>query len=95
MKVFKWLVEFQLCVEPSVIPAWISLEGFPIHLFNKAILFSIKNLLCKTIKIDEPTTNISRPSVARICIEVDLLKDLPTRIWIGTGSGKGFWQSML
>lgn len=47
------------------------------------------------MKIDEPTANLSRPSIARICVEVDLLKDLLIKIWIGTGVGKGFWQSVL
>ncbi|KAI5677379.1 hypothetical protein M9H77_08329 [Catharanthus roseus] len=53
---------------------------FPIPMFNKAFLFSITNFFGKPMKIDEPT--------------VDLLKELPGRIWIGTGVGKGFWHSV-
>lgn len=78
-----------------MIRAWIGFEGFPIHLFNKASFFSIANLVGKPIKIDEPTTNLSRASVARSFVEMDLLKELPARIWIGTGVGKGFWHSTL
>lgn len=91
MRVFKWSVDFQLSAEPSVIPGWIALEGLPIHLFNKGSMFSIANLIGKPMKIDEPAANLSRPSVARICVEMDLLKELPSRIWIGIGVGKGFW----
>lgn len=91
MRLFKWTVDFQLSVEPVVIPTWIGLEGLSIHLFNKGSLFSIANLIGKAMKIDEPTANLTRPSVARICIEVNHLKNLPKRIWIGTGSNSGFW----
>lgn len=92
MRVFKWSVDFQLSFEPSVIPTWIGLDGLPIHLFNKSTLFSIANLVGKLMKIDEPTANLSRPSVTRICVEVDLLKSLLARIWIGTGGSTNFWQ---
>lgn len=34
---------------------------------------------------------LSRPSVARVCVEVDLLKDLPKRIWLGVDDS-GFFQ---
>lgn len=47
------------------------------------------------MKIDGPTANLGRPSFARIFVEMDLLKELPARIWIGTGVGKGFWQTAL
>lgn len=92
MRVFKWSVDFHLSFEPSVIPTWIGLDGLPIHLFNKSTLFSTANLVGKLMKIDEPTANLSRPSVTRICAEVDLLKSLLARIWIGTGGSTNFWQ---
>lgn len=67
-------MDFQLSVEPSGIPTWIAIEGLTIHLFNKSSLFSIASLIGKPMKIDEPTANFSRPSVARVCVELDLLK---------------------
>lgn len=80
MRFFKGTIDFKLSLEPFVIPTWIGLEGLLIHLFNKGTLFSIANLIRKPMKIDEPTANSSRPSVTRICIEIDLLKTLPNRI---------------
>lgn len=47
------------------------------------------------MKLDEPTANLSRPGVARIYVEMDLLKELLAIIWIGIGVGKGFWQFVL
>lgn len=47
------------------------------------------------MKIDKPTANLNRPSIARICVEMDLLKGIATIIWISTRDGKGFWQTIL
>ncbi|KAM7492321.1 hypothetical protein LguiA_035242 [Lonicera macranthoides] len=43
------------------------------------------------MKIDGATATVDRPSVARVCIEMDLLKNFPSRIWIGSG----FWQRIV
>lgn len=64
-------------------------------IYSKGSLFLIANLVGKPMKIDEPNVNLSRPSVARICVEVDLLKDLPTKILIGTGCNKRLWQNIM
>ena len=65
----------------------------PIHLFAKQSLFSIGNLVGDPLQIDTATTNLMRPSVARICIAMDLRKKFPNKIWIGHGSG-GFCQKV-
>lgn len=44
------------------------------------------------MKIDESIANLSRPSVARICVEVDMFKSLPASVWVVTGSNKGFFK---
>lgn len=64
-------------------------KGFQLFV-QQELFFTIANLIGKLMKIDELTANLSRPSVARICLEIDLLKPLPKRIWIGTGSNTGF-----
>lgn len=83
---------FQLHVVPSVILVWIGLEGLAFYLFNKSSLFSIAGLVGKPTKLDELTVNFSRPSVPRICVEIDLLQALPSHVWIGTGGTAPFWQ---
>ncbi|KAI5682183.1 hypothetical protein M9H77_03411 [Catharanthus roseus] len=70
--VFKWSSSFHLVAKPSVLPTWMSLEGLPIHFFNKGVLFSIATATGKLFKIDEATANFIRPSVFRVCIEVRL-----------------------
>ncbi|KAM7469883.1 hypothetical protein LguiA_008066 [Lonicera macranthoides] len=45
------------------------------------------------MKMDAATTKLTRPSVAWTCIEMDLLKKFPARIWIGSGTN-GFQQKV-
>lgn len=44
--------------------------------------------------MDAPIRKITRPSVARVCVLVDLLKDMPNRIWLGMGKF-GCWQRII
>ncbi|KAI5648880.1 hypothetical protein M9H77_34885 [Catharanthus roseus] len=77
MRLFKWSPKF---------------HNLPIHLFQKATLFSFASAIGKPLKSDGPTAKPTRPSIARVCTKLDLLKPHVHRIWIGTPSGKGFWQ---
>lgn len=50
----------------------------------------------RPLNLDAPTADLSRPSVARVCIEVDLLKKLSRRIWLKSGDSiPGFWQDII
>lgn len=51
--------------------------------FSKQSLFSIGGLVGSTMKLDVATTNLDRLSVARMCIEMNLLKKFPHKVWIG------------
>ena len=53
------------------------------------------NELGKPMFIHATIANLSRPSVVRVCVEVDLLHSLPSRVWFGTeNSNERFWQSL-
>ena len=63
--------------------------------FAKQSLFAIASMVGRPLCMDNATMQLTRPSVARINVEVNLLHKLPSRIWIGTCTGKGgFWQSV-
>lgn len=82
-------------MESSIVPVWVSLPNLPLFLFNQLGLFSIGSLLGKPLILDAATGNLSRPNVARLCVEVYLLKRLPHRIWLDCESIEGFWQDVL
>lgn len=89
-KILKWTPEFSLDAEPSVVPVWVSLDHLPLYLYAQEPLFAIGKLIGQPIKIDLATKSLSRLSITRICLEVDLLKPLPKRVWIATEKDS-FW----
>ncbi|CAH9107142.1 unnamed protein product [Cuscuta europaea] len=93
MCVTKWTPEFRLNVESPIVRVWIGFEGLPLHLQDKRALFEIAGLIGKPLKMDAATARLSRPSVARVCVEIDLTHELPQKIWIQFGS-TGFFKSV-
>lgn len=94
MKVFKWLPTFRSTssscsstTEPSVAAVWISLPQLLVVLFQEDFLYKIASLVGRGFCMDEQTKNMSRPSMARVCVEVDLVKDLPSMDWDGKRRG--------
>lgn len=82
MRLFKWCPGFRPDIESSTAPIWVALPNLPLFLFNKQSLFAIGSLIGKPLTFDTATTKLSRSNVARICVEVELLKRLPHRIWM-------------
>ena len=93
MRIFKWSPDFRPDIESSIAPIWLSFPKLPVHFFSKSALFSIAQLIGKPVKLDTSTVEINRSSMARVCVETDLQKKIPRRVWIGCGS-KGFWQEV-
>lgn len=75
MRVLKWDKNFNTQKESSLAPVRIRLPDLPLPLFNKEALTEIAQVAGKPLKITEHTKNRSRPNHARICIEIDILKE--------------------
>ncbi|KAL3524665.1 hypothetical protein ACH5RR_013037 [Cinchona calisaya] len=72
-------------------PMWISFDQLPLCLFRKSSLFSFAKAVGTPLKIDIATATMSRPSVVRVCVEVDVSKPLPLRVRIKL-ERMGRWQ---
>jgi hypothetical protein len=65
-----------------------SFDGFgmgfirALHLFSEPILYTLASSIRKLLKLDEATTNLTRPGVAKLYDEIDLLKPFVKLIWI-------------
>ncbi|CAI9094992.1 OLC1v1030841C1 [Oldenlandia corymbosa var. corymbosa] len=90
MRVLKWTSDFNPDHESSIVPIWIGFEGLPVHRFNEEYLRKISSIIGKPLKIDVPTLTLSRPSIDRVCAEVDLLHKLLLRIRLGTEESSYF-----
>ncbi|CAH9088012.1 unnamed protein product [Cuscuta europaea] len=86
MKVTRWTPEFRPDIESPVVPVWITLDGLPLHLHDKRALFFIAGMIGKPLKVDTATSNYSRPSRAKVCVELDLLREIPSKMLIMHGA---------
>ncbi|CAL1370524.1 unnamed protein product [Linum trigynum] len=89
--VHQWSPAFRTSDKPyrSVV-AWVQFPELPVHFYHREILFAIGNLVGRTVKLDYHTENLERGKFARIAIELDMSKPLPTRIRLD-----GAWQQVL
>ncbi|KAI0523134.1 hypothetical protein KFK09_005524 [Dendrobium nobile] len=83
MKVIKWLPLLDLSEESQIVPIWISFPGLRPHLFSPRILFGLGSIFGRPIQTDNATAVGSRPSVARILVEIDISKSFLDSVWLG------------
>ncbi|KAL0925370.1 hypothetical protein M5K25_003693 [Dendrobium thyrsiflorum] len=79
MKLTKWSPLVDIGVESPVIPIWVSFPLLRPHLFAPRILNGLASLFGKPLKIDSATSIGSRPSVARVLVELDITKAYPDK----------------
>lgn len=58
----------------SVVPVWIGFENLPVHLLKKGFSFSMVRAVGNPLKLDELTSNPTRPNIARILLGVGTSK---------------------
>ncbi|KAK6115103.1 hypothetical protein DH2020_007372 [Rehmannia glutinosa] len=75
IRVFKWTPSFNPRTEAPLAQVWIRLPGLPIHFFDHNALFAISKIIGSPLQVDSPTTSRTRLSMARVCVELDLLKE--------------------
>ncbi|CAI0400164.1 unnamed protein product [Linum tenue] len=68
---------------------WVQFPGLPVHFYHKELLFTMGNLLGRSIKLDYHTQHQQRAKFARMAVEVDLSKPLVPRIRLD-----GRWQKV-
>ncbi|XP_049394640.1 uncharacterized protein LOC125858913 [Solanum stenotomum] len=89
MRTLKWDPMFDPEEETSTTIAWISFPSLPPNFFGNETLFSMAAAVGKPLQVDMAMKNKTRPSCARVKVEVDLLSELPKRISIGMRQPNG------
>ncbi|WRX29353.1 Reverse transcriptase domain - like 10 [Theobroma cacao] len=82
MRVFRWSPDLHPEKESPIVPVWISFPNLRAHLQERSALMMIAKTVGKPLFVDEATTNGSRPSVARVCVEYDCQKPPLDHVWI-------------
>ena len=94
MRVVKWSPNTHLMKESPIALVWLAFSYLPVHCFEKSMLFALASAFGNPLKLDEATANLTRPSVARVLVEMDVSKSFRERIWIGSEK-KGFFQRVV
>lgn len=74
MKIIKWTPDFVPEIETSLAPVWILVHQLPWHLFRWDILSKMVSLIGNAMAPDMATYSKSRGNVAKLKVEIDLLK---------------------
>ncbi|KAG8371239.1 hypothetical protein BUALT_Bualt13G0067000 [Buddleja alternifolia] len=84
MRVLKWTPDFDPKEESPIMPIWVKILGLKPHWFHHQFLYHVASLIGKSLKLDEATTVIDNPTVARICVEINVLdrlqQDIPVQV---------------
>ncbi|XP_031381852.1 uncharacterized protein LOC116196325 [Punica granatum] len=67
----------------SAVAIWVRLPELPIEFYSEKLLSKLGNRIGPLLRIDSRTYLGVRGKYARLCVQVDLTKPLPTTIWIG------------
>ncbi|KAL0906731.1 hypothetical protein M5K25_025248 [Dendrobium thyrsiflorum] len=89
-----WSPSIDVDVESPVVPIWVSFTNLRPHLFSPRILQGLGSIFGRPFKIDHATSIGSRPSVARILVELDVSKQHPDKVWVGANN-LGYVQSVV
>nr|UOX39820.1 DUF4283 domain-containing protein [Erythronium dens-canis] len=89
---FKWQSNLGKKAESPVVYKWLRLPGLQPELCVNSILALIGNSFARFIEADPETANTMKPAHPRICVEIDLTKPIPTKVFIQIGEAEGYWQ---
>ncbi|XP_070052665.1 uncharacterized protein [Nicotiana tomentosiformis] len=79
----KWSSNFKPEEDLPVTPAWVLLSGLPFHMHTWHYVKQILSSVGTPLVLDAATYERTRPSMAKIRVEVNLLKPLAKSVFIG------------
>ncbi|GAV69772.1 hypothetical protein CFOL_v3_13273 [Cephalotus follicularis] len=65
---------------------WLRLSGLPLPSQNSAILEAFGNTIVRFLRLDERTKKLTHPMSPRLCVEMDLARNLPVHFVIAIGA---------
>ncbi|XP_009792300.1 uncharacterized protein [Nicotiana sylvestris] len=85
----QWTPDFDIKAEFLMeIPFWITIPNLPMSYWGNKTLSKLANVIGKPLFADECTTKQTRTSYARILVEANVTKQLPTELTVQETSGK-------
>ncbi|PKU64858.1 hypothetical protein MA16_Dca019935 [Dendrobium catenatum] len=84
MRILKWNPFFDVKEESPIVPIWISFPNLRLHFFNTKVLDVLGLIFGHPLQTDQATASRTRPSVARVLVEVDITKKYANEVWVGS-----------
>ncbi|KAL0912162.1 hypothetical protein M5K25_018119 [Dendrobium thyrsiflorum] len=94
MRVTKWSPSDDVSAESLIVPVWISFPNLRPHFFSTRILHGLGLLFGRPLKVDNATALGSRPSVARVLVELDVTQKFSDKVWLGP-TNLGYFQQVV
>ncbi|OIT02434.1 hypothetical protein A4A49_28080 [Nicotiana attenuata] len=96
MKVIRWTPDFSPECETTISPVWILIHQLPWHLFRWDTLSRMVSSIGNAMAPDMATYSKSRGNVAKLKVEINLLKPRQDQIWLGfkrldSNEEDGYW----
>ncbi|KAH0765283.1 hypothetical protein KY285_001154 [Solanum tuberosum] len=88
MKIQKWSTKFKPEAD-TLAPVWINLPNLPWHYYEWAALCRIVSPIGNPIIMDKATQSKTRPTMAKLKVEIDLLKPLVHEVAVVIKNPKG------
>ncbi|OIT22687.1 hypothetical protein A4A49_29099 [Nicotiana attenuata] len=81
-----------------IAPVWVLLPGLPFHMHTWNYVKQVVSAIGTPLEMDLATKGRTRPSMAKVRVEIDLLKDQPNSVYVGqtydNAPQKGFVQKI-
>ncbi|VFQ62998.1 unnamed protein product, partial [Cuscuta campestris] len=87
----KWSPSYLQSKESPLFPIWATIKQIPIHLQDPRAPLPITRLIGIPIKMDERTVQAEYLNTARVLVDVDLSKQLPSKIKVRIGETINFF----
>ncbi|OIT30410.1 hypothetical protein A4A49_17714 [Nicotiana attenuata] len=79
----KWTPNFKPEEDLPIVPVWDLLPGLPFHMHNWSYVKQILEEVGTPLDLDVATKTMNRPSMAKVRVEINLLKPFITNVWVG------------
>ncbi|OIT04497.1 hypothetical protein A4A49_17550 [Nicotiana attenuata] len=94
----KWSPNFKPKEDSPIVPVWVLLPGLLFNMHNWHYVKQVLSSVGTPLTLDVATYGKTRPSMAKVRVEIDLLKSQLESIWVGSededSSLKGFVQKL-
>ncbi|OIT27310.1 hypothetical protein A4A49_35878 [Nicotiana attenuata] len=79
----KWSPDFKPEEDLPIAPVWVLLPGLPFHMHIWNYVKQVVSIIGTPLEMDLATRGRTRPSMAKVRVEIDFLKDQPNSAYVG------------